>query len=100
MSIGAQKWDAVQLHANDHVATALRDIKQGEHVAIQFNGTLTELQAAEDIPLCHKIALADIQAGRHLKKYGEVIGEASTDIARGAHVHVHNINSLRARRTS
>jgi hypothetical protein len=37
-------------------------------------------------------------AGHHIRKYGAAIGEATAAIAAGAHVHVHNLRSLRARR--
>lgn len=81
----------------DHVGVAIRDIKKGEHVSgktvdEQFS---YELDAVQDIPLGHKIALRDIQKGEKIIEYGEIIGVAIDNIARGAHVHVHNIRSLR-----
>lgn len=47
--------------------------------------------ALEDIPVGHKVAVRAIAAGAPVRKYGEVIGIASDDIAVGAHVHVHNL---------
>jgi altronate dehydratase small subunit len=89
--------DAIQLHPEDNVATALRAFKKGEMAHVK-QAEQTVVQAlTEDISLCHKLAVMDIPAGAHIKKYGEVIGEAVIDIAAGAHVHVHNIKSLRAR---
>lgn len=81
----------------DHVGVAVRDIKKGEHV---FGKTVDgqfsyELDAVQDIPLGHKIALRDIQKGEKVIEYGEIIGAATDNIAKGAHVHVHNIRSLR-----
>ncbi len=89
--------DAIVLHPDDHVATALRRIEAGETVRLGGAGGGETLVARQAIPLCHKVALADIPAGTHLRKYGEVIGEAIAPIGRGDPVHVHNLRSLRAR---
>ncbi|MPN58021.1 Galactarate dehydratase (L-threo-forming) [bioreactor metagenome] len=56
-----------------------------------------ELQASMSVPYGHKIAVRDIKAGEDILKYGEVIGRATDDIQKGAHVHVHNVESLRGR---
>jgi altronate dehydratase small subunit len=90
-------WDALQLRPEDHVATALRAFKKGEMAHVKLAEKTVVQSLNEDIPLCHKLAVMDIPAGTRIKKYGEVIGEAVIDIAAGAHVHVHNIKSLRAR---
>jgi altronate dehydratase small subunit len=44
------------------------------------------------------VARRAMPAGHHIRKYGAAIGEATEAIAAGAHVHVHNLRSLRARR--
>lgn len=49
----------------------------------------TSLQ--EDIPMGHKVALTDLRKGAPIIRYGETIGYAKTDIARGAWVNVTNI---------
>lgn len=41
----------------------------------------------------HKYALRDIKAGENIIKYGNPIGHAIVDIARGEHVHNHNIKT-------
>ncbi|MCM3781814.1 UxaA family hydrolase [Neobacillus mesonae] len=89
--------DVIQMHADDHVATALKDIKAGEKISYVFNGNRFHLEVIDDIMFGHKIALADIPAGTKVKKYGEVIGQASMEISAGQHVHVHNIEGLRGR---
>ena len=43
------------------------------------------------------MAARAIAAGEPVLKYGEVIGLASQDIAPGQWVHVHNVESARAR---
>ena len=53
------------------------------------------LTSKEGAPIGHKIALNDIRKGDTIVKYGEDIGRAIADIAKGAHVHVHNIKTKR-----
>lgn len=45
------------------------------------------------IPLGHKIALSDINAGENIIKYGQPIGYALSDIKTGDYVHVHNMKT-------
>ncbi|MBM3533271.1 MAG: hydrolase [Alphaproteobacteria bacterium] len=86
--------DAIRLSPDDNVATLLRAAKRGERLEI---GGGAGVEAADDIPLCHKIALVALQPGDRIRKYGETIGEATAAIQPGAHVHIHNLRSLRAR---
>jgi (2R)-sulfolactate sulfo-lyase subunit alpha len=53
------------------------------------------LKARMDVPIGHKIALTDIKAGDTVWKYGHDIGKAVADIAKGEHVHVHNLKTKR-----
>jgi altronate dehydratase small subunit len=48
---------------------------------------------ASDLGLGHKIACQPITKGQKILKYGAPIGSATTDIAVGEHVHLHNIES-------
>ena len=48
-----------------------------------------------DVPIGHKIALTDIKKGDTVWKYGHDIGVAVADIAKGEHVHVHNLKTKR-----
>lgn len=87
----------IQMHADDHVATALKDLKAGDRVTYSFSGEPIELQLLEDIPFGHKVAIVSIEGGTHVRKYGEVIGRATAAIEAGRHVHVHNLEGLRGR---
>jgi altronate dehydratase small subunit len=93
----APTWDGIVLDEADGVATALRPLEAGETVKVRYPGRIAELTVTEAIPLCHKVAVADLDPGEPMRKYGEVIGEASAPIRRGAWVHVHNLRSLRGR---
>src|ERR1700712_3705127 len=45
----------------------------------------------ERIPAGHKVAVKPISIGEPVKRYGQIIGFATTPIAPGQHVHVQNI---------
>ena len=91
------KHNALIHEAVDDVAVVIVDISNGGEVsAVTLDGdpqgTVT---AVQDIPLGHKIAMKDIAAGKEVIKYGRAIGKATTDIAKGQHVHTHNVKSQR-----
>ncbi len=73
------------LTPSDNIAVALRKLAAGALLGPD------NFVAGEEIPSGHKLALADIKAGEKIIKYGQVIGVATQDIARGAHVHVQNV---------
>lgn len=54
-----------------------------------------KLKSRMDVPIGHKIALADISKGDTVWKYGHDIGKAVADISKGEHVHVHNLKTKR-----
>jgi altronate dehydratase small subunit len=39
----------------------------------------------------------DMGAGTEIVKFGEVIGKTSAAVKKGEYVHVHNLDSMRAR---
>ena len=51
------------------------------------------LDGNDKIPAGHKYALQDISTGEYVIKYGEIIGRATQDIAKGEWVHTHNVKS-------
>jgi (2R)-sulfolactate sulfo-lyase subunit alpha len=54
-----------------------------------------KLKAKMDVPIGHKVALTDIKKGDTVIKYGQDIGKAVANIAKGEHVHVHNLKTKR-----
>jgi hypothetical protein len=83
------------LHRDDNVATALTDLEAGETVTVileAFTATVTLLDA---IAFGHKFALARIDKGTPVLKYGLPIGNALETIEAGTWVHVHNCRSER-----
>jgi altronate dehydratase small subunit len=81
----------------DNVATALRPLDQGQSVEATASERTETVVAQQAIPFGHKIALADIREGEAVVKYGEVIGVATRSIAKGEHVHVHNVEGPKSR---
>ena len=87
--------DMIVLHGDDNVATATRDLAVGQAAVMRWpDGNEDRLPLRDAIGLGHKTALADIPQGELVVKHGSPIGRATVDIARGAHVHVHNVISL------
>ena len=97
MSAGAT-WSAVAIHPDDSVAVVLRDVAAGERVAVRIDGRIRDVAAIEAIALGHKMATVAIAKGASVLKYGAVIALATSDIAEGQHVHVHNVESNRAKK--
>jgi len=54
-----------------------------------------QVRARQDIPIGHKVALADMAVGDTVFKYGEDIGKVVAPIQAGQHAHVHNIKTKR-----
>lgn len=81
------------MHPDDNVAVAAADLAAGQ--VVEVAGVM--IAVAQPIPFGHKLARRPIAAGTIVIKYGQPIGRAVADIARGDHVHVHNIESLRGR---
>jgi altronate dehydratase small subunit len=88
---------ALIMHPHDNVATSVEEIRAGDTVAVPLAGNFLTLTAAETIPFGFKLAMQEIPQGEIIRKYGETIGRASTAIAKGAMVHIHNLEGTRAR---
>lgn len=76
-------------------------VKEGIKSGISLDGWVMAddsriaVEARDDIPLGHKIALGDIAEGSTIIKYGHDIGKAVADISRGGHVHTQNVKTKR-----
>ena len=90
---------ALRVDDKDNVATIFANgITDGTVVEIRDKkGNKEPVAVKGDVPYGHKIAVRDIKKGEHIMKYGESIGAASFDIAKGEYVHVHNMEALRGR---
>jgi len=94
----AAKSKAIVIDEKDNVATVIMPVKAGSTVSLVIQGRTERIKLLSDIPMGHKFALADIEEGTDVVKYGEPIGKTTARITRGAHVHVHNVISHRGRK--
>ena len=78
-----------RIDEKDKVAVAIEPLKKGEFY--QIGDSL--VQAKEEIPAGHKMAIENIPKGEMIIKYGASIGEAAVDIKKGQWVHTHNVIS-------
>ena len=82
---------------DDDVGIAVIDLKKGSTVgALTLDGKPAGcVKVADRIPLGHKVAMRDIPKDKPVIKYARPIGKAVKDIAKGAHVHTHNLKTMR-----
>ncbi len=76
----------MKLYPRDTVALAVEELKKGDRVTIDGQ----EIEVLDNIPQAHKIALKDFAEGEGIRKYDNIIGNASRPIRRGEWVHSHN----------
>lgn len=81
----------------DTVGVATVDIRSGEVAQGLYMDSQDEVEvkALQDIPLGHKIALADHKVDDGVIKYGHDIGRVVAPIKKGEHVHIHNLKTRR-----
>ncbi|MBQ3008232.1 MAG: UxaA family hydrolase [Oscillospiraceae bacterium] len=90
---------ALKVDDLDNVATIFANgIVDGTEVEVRDKKGVSQIITVHgDVPYGHKIAVTDIAAGEPVMKYGESIGRASRNIAKGDYVHVHNLEAMRGR---
>jgi hypothetical protein len=77
------------LHPDDNILVARRDIAAGERVELDGETFVVPMT----VELGHKLARRDIAADARVLKYGAPIGSMKSAVARGEHVHMHNLKS-------
>jgi altronate dehydratase small subunit len=88
---------AIIMNEKDNVATLLTDVDKNDVVQVRTGEKSVEVRVQGKIQFGHKFAMKKISKGENVIKYGEAIGQATQNIGEGQHVHVHNVESLRAR---
>jgi len=78
---------AVRLHERDDVAIAKTPLLP--RMVLKLDGE--DLTIGQMIPPGHKVSLHAIPKGSEIRRYGQIIGFASTDIGAGRHVHTQNV---------
>jgi arabinonate dehydratase len=87
VATGRAATDAVYLSPDDNICVATRYLPAG--TALDIAGTTITL--AEPVRLGHKIAVRLVRKGEHVRKYGQIIGQATEEIEPGRWVHSHNL---------
>src|SRR5687768_8362795 len=75
----------IRLNPADNVVVSRADLLPGAKPADEG------VTCLDRIPRGHKAATRRIAEGEPVRKYNQVVGFASEDLAPGSHVHVHNV---------
>lgn len=62
---------------------------------VMETGETVTVKALDAIPLGHKVALADLEDGHTVLKYGHDIGKIVAAVKKGGHVHTQNMKTKR-----
>ncbi len=84
-------------HKDNVGVVVVEDLKAGTEMlcVVTEDNSDFRLQARHDVPIGHKVALRDLAVGDSVIKYGQDIGRIVAPVARGEHVHVHNLKTKR-----
>jgi altronate hydrolase len=76
----------IRLNAADDVVIARVELPAGTSLVKEGN-----VAVATRVPPGHKVAVRAVKSGQPVRRYNQIIGFATRDIAPGEHVHVHNL---------
>jgi len=76
---------SIRLHPDDDVVIARVEIPAGTLLQKE------NVRATARVPAGHKLAVRALAKGSPARRYNQIIGFATQDIAAGDHVHVHNL---------
>ena len=79
----------IKIHPQDNVAVALQDLAAQTRLDIAGEPLVLPTEIARG----HKFALTAIAPNENMVKYGYPIGHATQAIARGEHIHTHNVKT-------
>lgn len=79
----------LHLHPDDNVFIATRDLSNGETLTVGDR----PLTVGCEVRIGHKVANQSVSASEPIRKYGQVIGYATQEIAAGEWVHSHNLQN-------
>ena len=85
---------AILLQPVDKVVTVVDDVHAGDTVFYQKEGQEVEVEAREEVPAFHKVAVVDLKDGEEVIKYGQVIGAMMSDAKKGDWISHKNVRSL------
>ena len=76
----------IRLNPADDVVIARVELPAGTSLVKEGN-----VPVATRVPPGHKVAVRAVKSGKPVRRYNQIIGFATRDIAPGEHVHVHNL---------
>ena len=81
----------------DDVGVAVANLKKGASVgAVTLEGKKAgSVKLRDNVPLGHKVAMRDLAKDKEVIKYGRPVGRVVRVVPCGAHVHTHNVKTLR-----
>ncbi len=83
--------NAFIINNQDDVVTVVEPVSKGDNISFVLDDEIVTIQALDDIPKYHKVAIRNIKEGDSVIKYGENIGLCIKDICIGNHVHTTNL---------
>jgi altronate hydrolase len=84
MATAAAAQLTIRLHPDDNIVVARADLLPGTPLPLEG------IAARSRIPSGHKVATRRIARDEPVRRYGQIIGFAGSDIEPGMHVHTHN----------
>ena len=93
--------DAPHVLKHDHEDNVAVVVVEGLGAGTTARGVVTaddttfEIAVLADVPIGHKVALADVAQGDTAIKYGQDIGKFVAAVKAGEHVHTHNLKTKR-----
>jgi hypothetical protein len=79
----------ILLSPEDNCLIAAARLSAGETLMIEGEA----VTLATTIELAHKVARRALPKDEKVLRYGAIIGHVSADVARGEHLHTHNLES-------
>ena len=79
----------ILLSPEDNCLIAAARLEAGTQIDIEGE----RVTLAQTIGLGHKVARRALHADEKVLRYGAVIGHVTVDVARGEHLHTHNLES-------
>src|ERR1700734_3727959 len=87
----------VHAHRDNVGVVVVENLAAGTALLCVVTEDNSELLAVnnQDVPIGHKVALRNLAVGDTVIKYGQDIGRVVAPIAKGDHVHTHNLKTKR-----
>lgn len=80
---------AILLHPDDNILVCVKQIHSGDTLSIDGQIVISPI----DVAVGHKIARTALRTGEKVYRYGAPIGSMTDAVAKGEHVHMHNMKS-------